>query len=108
MANENTNTESTANLTLTFKTPVKYGDKEITTLTFDFNKLTGRDGLAIEEELGQLGKALIVPALSGEYLVRMAARACNEQIGCDFFDTVSLKDFNRVRSAARSFLLLSE
>ncbi len=91
-----------------FKNPVKYDGKEYSKLSFDFEKLTGRDGLAIEEELQMMNKAVIVPALSGEYLVRMAARACTEKVGADIFDYMPIKDYNRIRSAARSFLLLSE
>ena len=64
-----------------FKKPIKYNNKEYAKLSFDFDKLTGLDGLAIEEELQMMNKAVIVPALSGEYLIRMAARACTERIG---------------------------
>lgn len=91
-----------------FKKPVTYNGKEYSELSFDFEKLTGRDGLAIEEELQMMNRAVIVPALSGEYLVRMAARACTEKIGADIFDYMPIKDYNRIRSAARSFLILSE
>lgn len=91
-----------------FKKPVKYNGKEYSKLSFDFEKLTGRDGLAIEEELQMMNKTVIVPAFSGEYLVRMAARACTEKIGADIFDYMPIKDYNRIRSAARSFLILSE
>ena len=91
-----------------FKKPVKYNGKEYSKLSFDFEKLTGRDGLAIEEELQMMNKAVIVPALSGEYLVRMAAKACTEKVGADIFDYMPIKDYNRIRSAARSFLILSE
>lgn len=91
-----------------FKKPVKYNGKEYSKLSFDFDKLTGRDGLAIEEELQMMNKTVIVPAFSGEYLVRMAARACTEKIGADIFDYMPIKDYNRIRSAARSFLILSE
>ena len=97
-----------AQFEIEFKKPVKYNNKEYTKLSFDFDKLTGLDGLAIEEELQMLNKAVIVPALSGDYLVRMAARACTERIGADIFNYMSLKDYNRIRSAARSFLILSE
>ena len=95
-------------ITIKLKKPVKYNNKEYTELSFDFDKLTGMDGLAIEEELQMLGKAVIVPTLSGPYLVRMAARACTEKIGADIFNYLSLKDFNRIRDTARSFLLRSE
>ena len=91
-----------------FSKPVNYGNLVITELTFDFGKLTGRDGLAIENELQTLGKSVIIPALSGEYIIRAAARACDQQIGADFFEELSLKDFDKVRSAVRNFLLKAE
>ncbi len=94
--------------TIELKKPVMYNDKEYKSLSFDFEKLTGKDGMAIEEELSQLGKAILVPALSGEYLVRMAARACTEKVGSDIFDLLSIREYNQIRTAARSFLLLSE
>lgn len=95
-------------LTIKFRKPVDYNGETYTELTFDFESLTGRDGLAIENELAAQGKPLVIPAFSGEYLVRMAAKACSAPIGYDFFDVISLRDFNRIRSAARSFLLRSE
>ena len=61
--------------------PVKYNGKEYTTLTFDFDKLTGAD-----------------------YRSAMAARACTEPIGVDIFDGMSLPDFNRIIGKARSFM----
>ena len=63
----------------------------------------------LEQELQAIGRPAIVPAFSGEYLVRMAARACTTaNIGCDIFDNMKLSDYNKIRSAARSFLLMSE
>lgn len=94
--------------TIELKKPIMYNDKEYKTLSFDFETLTGNDGMAIEEELGQLGKAVLVPALSGEYLVRMAARACTQKVGSDIFALLSIREYNQIRTAARSFLLLSE
>lgn len=88
--------------------PVTYNGREYSALTFAWDKLTGRDGLAIEEEMQQAGKTLIIPVFSGDYLIRMAARACTEQIGADVFKTMPLSDYNKIRSAARSFLLKSE
>ncbi len=92
-------------VTIKLRKPITYNGKEIKELSFDFDKLTGRDGLAIEEEISLSGKSVIAPVFSIHYLVRMAARACTEKIGIDLFDYISLKDFDRVRSAARSFLL---
>ncbi len=100
--------EENSHFTIALKKPVTYNGKEYKELSFDFDKLTGRDGLAIEDELSRLGKAVIAPVFSGEYLVRMAARACTEQVGADIFDMLTLTDYNRVRSEARSFLLRSE
>ena len=96
------------NITIEFKKPVLYNGNTYTSLTFNFESLTGADGLEIENELMAMGRVAIVPAVSGEYLVRMAARACTEQIGSDIFQSMSLHDYNSVRSAARSFLMKSE
>lgn len=91
-----------------FKKPFVYDGNTYEKLTFDWGTLTGRDGLAIENELQALGKPVIIPTLSGEYLLRMAVRACDKPIGADAFELMSLSDYNRIRSSARSFLLKSE
>lgn len=91
-----------------FKKPFEYEGKSYEELVFDWGNLTGRDGLAIEHELQQIGKPVIVPTFSGEYLIRMAARACEAPLGADAFEDMSLSDYNKIRSSARSFLLQSE
>lgn len=91
-----------------FTKPFAYDGNTYEELTFDWGSLTGRDGLAIENELQSLGKPVIIPTLSGEYLLRMAVRACDKPIGADAFELMSLSDYNRIRSSARSFLLKSE
>ncbi len=92
-----------------FAAPFEYQGKTYDALEFDFAKLTGRDSLAIEDECeAVLGKAVIVPALSGQYLVRMAARACTEKIGSDVIMALPLTDFTRIQTAARNFLLKQE
>lgn len=102
--------EDSANtFTIHLKKPVTYNENEYSELSFDFDKLTGRAGLDIEQELQTIGRPALIPAFSGEYLVRMAARACTTaKIGCDIFDNMNLSDYNKIRSAARSFLLKSE
>ena len=92
----------------TFKKPVSYNGKTYEKLEFDFESLTGADALNIENELQAIGKPVVVPAFSGEYLIRMAAKACSEPVGSDIFMQMSLHDYNSIRSAARSFLLKSE
>lgn len=93
-------------ITIKLRKPVNYNGKEYTELSFDFDKLTGADGLNIEQELRDAGQGVIVsPAFNGEYLVRMAAKACTEPVNSDIFGIMSLPDSNRIRSEARSFLL---
>lgn len=91
-----------------FATPFSYDGETYDTLTFNWGSLTGRDGLAIENELQSQGKPVIIPTLSGEYLIRMACRACDKPIGSDAFEVMRLSDYNKIRSSARSFLLKSE
>jgi hypothetical protein len=91
-----------------FHTPYEYQGKIYDELIFDWGKLTGEDGLAIENEMQQIGKPVIAPTFSGEYLIRLAAKACTEKIGSDAFRRMPISDYNKIRSAARSFLLKSE
>jgi len=91
-----------------FRKPYAYEGKTYEELTFDWGNLTGKDGLSIENEMQQIGKAVIVPTFSGEYLIRLASRACKIPIGADAFENMPISDFNKIRSAARSFLLKSE
>ena len=100
--------ESTGTFTHKFRKPFSYMGKNYTEMSFDWDSLTGRDGLEIEAELQALGKLAIVQAFSGAFLIRMAAKACTEKIGSDAFELMSLADSNKIRSAARSFLLASE
>lgn len=105
---ENEAAASSDSYTHHFNTPFTFENKTYTELTFDWGKLTGEDGLAIEKEMQDLGLPVIVPTFSGEYLVRMASRACVERIGQDAIRAMRLSDFNRIKSRARSFLLKSE
>lgn len=100
--------ESTSVVTVQLSHPVAYEDETYTELSFDFDKLTGEDSLSIENELQAQGKFVVAPTFSGEYLVRMAARACTTKIGQDLIRALPISDYNRIRSAARSFLLRSE
>lgn len=101
-------TESEFTYTHKFRKPFEYQGKTYNELTFEWENLTGKDGLNIETELQQMGKVVVAPTFSGEYLVRMAAKACTEPIGADAFESMKLSDYNKIRSSARSFLLKSE
>ena len=91
-----------------FRKPFSYMNKEYSELRFAWDSLLGLDGLAIEAELQALGIPAVVPAFSGQYLIRMAAKACTEKIGSDAFGFMPLYEYNKIRNAARSFLLASE
>ncbi len=95
-----------------FNRPFTIDGETIEELVFDFESLTGADSLAIENELAVIGKAVIVPEIAGEYLIRMAVRACTtkvngKRLGVDAFKKLPLGDYNRIRGKARSFLLRS-
>lgn len=100
--------ESTSDVIIQLSRPFSYEGKTYTELRFQWDKLTGEDSLAIENELQAQGKFVVAPTFSGEYLVRMAARACTACIGQDMLRALPISDYNRIRSAARSFLLKSE
>lgn len=96
-----------------FKKPFTYAGRTYDELTFDWESLTGRDSLAIEEELSLKGKTLVLPAYTGEYLVGMAVRACTERnegkhaVGKDVMYAMPLGDFQKICGRARNFLLRS-
>ena len=93
---------------LKFKKTFTYDGVDYDELEFDFDGLTGNDSLEVEKELARRGTQVAVPAFSGEYIIRIAARACTSPIGSDAFLRMSLKDYNRVRSKVRNFLMASE
>lgn len=95
---------------LTFKKPFQfsYDGKNYDELSFDFDGLTGKDAVDIENEMQKLGKMLVTPAFSTDFIMRMASKSCRQPIGVDGFERLPLFYFNKVRSAGRSFLLKSE
>lgn len=95
-------------VTINFKRTVKYKGETIESLDFDFDKLTGKDAENIENECRRSGNFIAAPAMQSEYIMRAAAKACTRPIGVDLFDKISINDYNKIRSAARNFLLESE
>lgn len=94
--------------THTFKKPFQWEGKSYDKLDFDFTRLTGRDSIAVQNELAAKGIIAAVPTLSGPYLSRIAARACLTPLGVDAFEAMSIVDFNRIQAKTRNFLLTSE
>lgn len=101
----NTEEEDLSVWTWKLSQPTTYNGEEISELKFNFGKLTGRDGIEVENELMRTGKLAIYGQLSNiNYIVGMAARACEKPIGIDLFDMVGISDFNILRTHAQLFL----
>lgn len=102
---------SASAFTYEFKNPFTFEGETFKKLSFDFDALTGKDSLAIESELTALGRPVIVPELSGDYLIRMAMRACTTtrkngmKLGVDAFAAMPIAAYIKIRSRARSFLM---
>lgn len=86
-----------------FKTPFEYSGAIYEELTFNFERLTGRDMVAIETEMQMNNEYALAPEISRNFQSKMAARAAG--IGSDVLDAMPLPDFNRITNAARDFLL---
>ena len=99
-------TNTSADNVFHLKKPVLYNGEEISELSFDFDKLTGADALNIEEQLASRGKTAYAGAINdANYLILMAAKACTKPVGMDFFNRVSIVDFERIKNRARFFLM---
>lgn len=94
--------------TLTLAKPFTYEDITADKLTFDFEGLTVADSLAVEQELVTLGKPVIVRELNGDYLLRIACRACETKVSVDFLMRLPIRAGNNLMSAVRSFLMRAE
>ena len=86
-----------------FKKPFEYAGEIYEELTFDFERLTGRDMVSIETEMQSRNEYALAPEISRNFQSKMAAKAA--KIGSDVLDAMPLVDFNRITNAARDFLL---
>lgn len=86
-----------------FKKPFEYAGKTYEELTFDFERLTGRDMVSIETEMQSQNQYALAPEISRNFQSKMAAKAAG--IGSDVLDAMPLPDFNKITNAARDFLL---
>lgn len=87
------------------KKAITWEDKTYEELTFQWDKLTGTDHLAIEAELMMRGQTLVLPEYTGEFLCRMAARACTGPLPVDVIKKLPIREFQTICKKARSFLL---
>lgn len=92
----------------TFKKAVSWEGKTYASLTFNFDKLTGRDCIAVERELAMKYIKPIVRSLDVNYQLGLASRACDEPIGTDMLEQLPMKDFIAITSRVQNFLLAAE
>lgn len=86
--------------------PLELRNGSVSILNFNFENLTGDDFIKIETEIADtLGRMIISPEYSSDFLIRTAARACEQKVGIEDLKAISIKDFNILRRKCRSFFL---
>lgn len=97
--------KSSLNYTHNFKTPVKIEGQQYKSMTFYFEKLTGEDVEAIEEELQDQNKYVLTPEVSSVFQTMLAARAAG--VAADEIRRLPLGEYMKIKNQARSFLIES-
>ncbi|MCM1374070.1 MAG: phage tail assembly protein [Muribaculum sp.] len=95
--------EKSGNYTHTFKTPVEIEGKKYTSLTFYFDKLTGEDIEAVEEELQDQNKYVLSPEISSAFQSTLAAKAA--KVPADEIRRLPVRDYMAIKNKARNFLI---
>lgn len=90
------------NYTHTFKTPVTILGQQYKTMTFYFDKLTGEDIEAVEQEMQDMGKYALSPEISSIFQSMLAARAA--RVGSDEIRRLPVADYMKIKNKARDFL----
>mgnify|MGYP001081644491 FL=1 len=97
--------KTSLNYTHTFKAPVEINGEKHKEFTFYFEKLTGEDVEAIEEELQDQNKYVLTPEVSSVFQTMLAARAAG--VGADEIRRLPLGEYMKIKNQARSFLIES-
>lgn len=97
--------KTSLNYTHTFKAQVEINGQKQKVLTFYFEKLTGEDVEAIEEELQDQNKYVLTPEVSSAFQTMLAARAAG--VGADEIRRLPLGEYMKIKNQARSFLIES-
>lgn len=97
--------KTSLNYTHNFKAPVEINGKKQKSLTFYFEKLTGEDVEAIEEELQDQNKYVLTPEVSSVFQTMLAARAAG--VGADEIRRLPIGEYMKIKNQARSFLIES-
>lgn len=100
--NENANKGNTGVYTHNFQKPFACQGQNYKTITFNFNSLTGRDFIAVENEMMNNNEYALDPVLSRNYLSKLASRA--GKIPSDIIESMPARDFKKITDAARNFL----
>lgn len=95
--------EKSGNYTHNFKKPIEIEGQKYTSLTFYFDKLTGEDIEAIEEELQDQNKYVLTPEISSAFQSTLAARAA--KIPADAIRRLPVRDYMAIKNKARNFLI---
>ena len=95
--------EKSGNYTHTFKNPVEIEGKKYTSLTFYFDKLTGEDIEAVEEELQDQNKYVLSPEISSAFQSTLAAKAA--KVPADEIRRLPVRDYMAIKNKARNFLI---
>lgn len=90
--------------TYTLSKPITVDGQLYSELNFDFDSLTAKDMISIDQSLQTDGIIVANMAeLSKSYLIYVAARAA--KINVKIFEELSLKDATRITAIAQTFLL---
>ena len=95
--------EKSGKYTHTFKKPVEIEGQKYTSMTFYFDRLTGEDIEAIEEELQDQNKYVLTPEISSAFQSMLAARAA--KIPADAIRRLPIRDYMAIKNKARNFLI---
>lgn len=96
-----------AAFTYKFKKPFEFEGKSYRELHFDFESLTGRDSLAIFNELKTRGTNVFpnIAWSDAAYCALFAAKCCREGLGSDAFLAMPASAYNRIIARTSSFLM---
>ena len=76
--------------------------KQYKTMTFYFDRLTGEDIEAVEQEMQDMGKYALSPEISSVFQCMLAARAA--KVGSDEIRRFPVADYMKIKNKARDFL----
>lgn len=85
------------------RTPFSWEGVTYTGFTLDFNKLTGADLSAVEQEMNSEGKFASSPEFSASYALKLAARAAG--VHSIVMTRLPLYEANIIRRETKNFLL---